>query len=205
MAGFPIRDGSGPLPDSGWEVAAWVVICITIAGAFAFFSGLDSQAYFLLTAPGDYLLSADGATEGEYLEVSDEQIEFLNAVSRRSVGLDSVAGEKVFCADARNGVIRDVHTADFVSSSTTRSVSAGCVGNPDVIIHTQPAGSAQLSAEDKSFSNEFVPEVTCIQFAEVAASPLSGQITGLRCWRVERGGDAFVQVTVLRRGAASGQ
>jgi proteasome lid subunit RPN8/RPN11 len=67
-----------------------------------------------------------------------------------------------------------------------------------MFIHTQPDGSSQLSEEDRDLESADI-DYTCIQYAEVTESALSGDLGGINCWKVVDGGESFDRVDVTLR------
>lgn len=168
-----------------------LVIVLMVAGVFVFFSGLDSQLVFLLSSPRDYLVSNDFD-----LEFKESQVDLLNAVNDRSLGVDAVASERLYCGRVRDGDVFDFRLADVIVESSLTGVRGACEGEVDLWLHTQPSGVGELSREDRDLEGR--PEFTCIQFEEVVVSPVSGVLDGVNCWRVVYGsGDpGFVMVSV---------
>lgn len=195
--GFPLRDGKGWRPDSRMELLADIVLAVLIIGAFGFSTGLDAQVQYLATAPSDYMFSSAELDEGD-LEMTEEDIQLLNSVNARSLGSDAVASERLYCAELRNGVVRNLRLADRIDSSSLTSVAGGCLGTVDVFLHTQPDGSSQLSEEDKDLESTGV-SYTCIQYSEIAASPVSGKLGGLNCWEIVDEGASFEPVDVYKK------
>jgi len=195
--GFPLRDGKGWRPDSRMELAADIVLVVLVVGAFTFFTGLDAQINYVASAPGDYMFSSAELDEGD-LEMTKDDIDLLNSVNSRSLGSDAVASERLYCAELRSGVFRNLRLADRIDSSTLTSVRGGCVGQVDAWVHTQPSGSDSLSEEDKDLESTGVG-YTCIQYSEIAVSPVSGKLNGLNCWEIIDEGASFEPVSVYRK------
>lgn len=185
-------DGKGPLPDSNLEVLAWIGIGLTVVAAFTVFSGLDAQVEYIATAPGDYLLSSTGSGSGIYF--TGDQIDLMNDASKNSLGIDAIGAERLYCGEVRNGNVRRFRLADIIESSTLTSVSGSCQAPVGVFVHSQPSGSEMLSEEDKDLESQV--GYTCIQYSEIAVSPVTGKVNGLNCWQVVQDGESFEEISV---------
>jgi len=192
--GLPWKDGSGWRPDSRAELFADIVLVFLVALMFGFFTGLDAQVQYVATAPSDYFVG--GPSDG--IEFTSESVELMNDVSSRSLGLDAVAAERLYCGEVRNGVVRDFRLADYIEDSTLTSVSGRCESPVDVWVHSQPSGSDELSEEDKSLESTGA-SYTCIQSSEIAVSPVTGELNGLTCWEIINYGESFELVSVYGR------
>jgi len=193
--GLPWKDGSGWRPDSRAELAADVVMLSLLALSFGFFTGLDAQVQYVATAPGDYIVSSQGDEQALYF--TDDSVELMNDVSSRSLGMDAVAAERLYCGEVRDSVVRNFRFADFIEDSTVTSVKGSCESPVDVWVHSQPDGSDELSAEDKDLESD--TDYTCIQSSEIAVSPVSDNLNGLKCWNIVDNGEGFNEIPVKLR------
>jgi len=176
-----VVDGEGPLPDSNWEVAAYISVGMSVALLFGFVSGLDAQVEYFVSAPGDYLSSSN--TDAERAVVfSDENVELMNSVSENSLGSDSIGSERGFCGGLRNNTVYDFRLADIIKESSRDSISFACADPFDVAVHSQPDGVKQVSEEDKDLRGEAQITYTCVQWAEISKSPVSAGVYGLSCY-----------------------
>lgn len=177
-------DGSGPLPDSNQELLAWIGIAVFVAVTFGFFTGLDAQVNYLVSAPGDYFLSN---SEEDTVVFSQEDVNGLNFASSNRVGFDSIGDEIGFCAGIRSNSVYDLRVADGFEETSRTSVTFNCAMPRSLVIHTQPDFSEGFSPEDLDYKDEFTPEVSCILYREATISPVSGKISGLNCMDVSSG------------------
>jgi len=192
--GLPWKDGSGWRPDSRAELIADIALISLVALGFGFFTGLDAQVQYLATAPGDYVFNGES---DEAVYFTSESVELMNDVGSRSVGFDAVAAERLYCGEIRNSVVRNFRLADFIQDSTLTSVKGSCQSPVDIWVHSQPSGSDELSEEDKELESD--ASYTCIQYSEVAVSPVSGNLNGLKCWSIVDQGQSFEEVPVKAR------
>jgi hypothetical protein len=185
-------DGAGPLPDSKLETLAYTGIFLFAVLLFGFFTGLDSQVNYIVTAPDDYFLSESSSNS---IYFSQTQVDLMNSVSERSVGFDAVADERLYCGEVRNKQVASFRFADSIESGSLTSVKGSCFEPVDIFVHSQPGGSNGLSMEDKDLESEV--GYTCVQFQEISVSPVSYRLNGLNCWKVVDGGEGFDRVEVF--------
>jgi len=194
LAGFPFRDGTGPLPDSRLEVLADVVLIVFVAGLFSFFTGLDAQVSFAASNPQTYFFGS-GDVDSEKVVLDQDEVDLLNSASKNRIGT-GVGDEIGFCGGIQeSGDVFDLRLAEGLETSRD-SVRFSCVKPRNFAVHTQPGGISGLSVEDKSFDGEFMPDVSCILFEELAVSPVNNRVGGLSCWSVSEDG-SFSEIPVL--------
>jgi len=199
MTGFPVRDGSGPAPDSWTEAVTWVGALLGIT-ALLVFTGLDAQIQYMVSEPGLYfsgILSFGSSSVGDVEKVvlTDEAVSGMNFASSNSLGYDSIGSERGYCSGLReDGTVYDFRLADDIESSSRTSIVFSCGTPRELTVHSQPGFSGQPSEEDMSFSGEFQPEISCIQFREITVSPFNSKVSGINCWSTENG---FNEVPVL--------
>lgn len=187
-------DGPGPLPDSNQELTAWIGIAVFVALIFGVFTGLDSQVDYALTSTSAYF-SLNQDVPSEAVVFNQESVELMNEVSERSLGLDAVASERLYCGEIRNQQVLNFRLADSIEDSSLTSVSGSCTAPVDIWVHSQPDGSSELSQEDKDLESTGA-SYTCIQFEEIGSSPLNDKLQGINCWDIVGNGDEFEPVPV---------
>jgi len=188
-------DGKGPLPDSNLEILSWISIGLLVAGGFVYFSGLDAQLEFMVSEPRNYFGLDGDFEQGSEVIFSQKDIDLMNTVTVNRLGANAVGGEVGFCGGVdSSGDVFDFRLAENLDTSLT-GVRFECVTPRSLTVHSQPFSSGDLSDEDKSFEGEFRPDVTCIQFAELSVSPVSGLVGGINCFDVDNG---FEDLEVVR-------
>lgn len=175
-------DAAGPLPDSNAELLAWLSIAGIVFISFGFFTGLDGQAEFVVDQPQQYFLSFSESDAD--LVFQREDVRFLNRVSSRAIGSDPVASERLYCLSIKEDRVTDVILADDIEQQSLTSVAGSCVENAnfevDGFVHSQPGFTSEFSEEDKSLESRDI-QVSCIQWAEITKSPVTGEVRGLNC------------------------
>jgi len=158
-----------------------------------FYTPVSGQAAFLLEDTTAYISERPDDAD---LIFPQEQVDTMNTVGQFSLGYGAFASERMYCFTVTDGLVTRFRLADYIEDSDLRSVSGGCVGNVDGFVHTQPDGFTRLSEEDKDLETDV--EYTCIQYREIAESPVSGQVNGVTCWQVSGSLDdpAFEEVEV---------
>lgn len=200
MTGFPIRDGTGPAPDSWIEAVAWFGVVLGITALFAFSTTADAQLRFLVSDAPSYLSAAESPEKG--VTFTEEQISRMRWASITSVGGSAFGDERLFCGSITDsGVVESIRLADDIRSSEIDSVSGACASrfpgqDINFFTHSQP-GSVQLSEEDRNLETP-VPYTCAIGF-EMAISPINSRVSGISCYEVLDGGESFVEVPVYAR------
>jgi hypothetical protein len=189
-------DGPGPLPDSWMELGAWFVLAMLVALTFGIFTGLDSQVDYALTSTSTYFtLNSDVPSDA--VVFSNESVDLMNEVSARSLGVNPVASERLYCGEIRNQQVVDFRLADTIDDSSLTSVSGSCIGDVDLWTHSQPDGTSSLSEEDKDLESTGA-KYTCIQFEEISTSPFNNRLNGINCWEIIGDGAGFEPVPVFQ-------
>lgn len=191
---FPLADGKGVMPDS-WREAFGYVIVIVFWGGLLVFTGVDAQIEYALTSPGSYFgLSVVDSPEESTIVFTSEQVDGLNFATKNRIGINPIGDEIGLCGGIRDGVdVYNLRVAEGFSSTSPTSVTFSCALPRDLTVHSQPGFSDGFSEEDLDYRGEFRPEVSCIQFREAVASPVSGKVSGLNCIDTESG-DTVVPV-----------
>lgn len=193
-------DGSGPLPDSYQELAAWVGIGIFVVSIFAFSTTADAQIRFMITDTTNYFSASDSPKEG--VAFTEQQISNMRWASVTSVSDSAFGDERLFCGFiTSDGNVESIRLADDIISSEFDSVSGACRSrfpsqNINFFVHSQP-GSDELSDEDRDLETS-VP-YTCIVYEEMAISPVSSKVSGISCYEVVGNGESFSEVPVYAR------
>ena len=189
-------DGPGPLPDSWMELGAWFVLAMLVALTFGIFTGLDSQVDYALTSTSAYF-TLDSDVPRDAVVFDEESVDLMNQVSSRSLGVDAIAAERLYCGEIRNQQVIDFRLADTIEDSTLTSVSGSCQGPIGIWVHSQPDGTSSLSEEDKDLESTGAG-YTCIQFEELSTSPLNDRLNGINCWEIVGDGAGFERVPVFQ-------
>lgn len=190
---LPWRDSSGPLPDTGMELFLDVVM-LFVVGSLLVFTGLDSQVEYAVS-DADAYFSLDGDVPESAVVFDRESVDLMNTVSERSLGVDAVASERLYCGEVTNQRVVNFRLADSIEDSSLRSVSGSCISPVEIWVHSQPSGSDGLSDEDKLLESTGA-EYTCIQFEQIKSSPLNSRLNGINCWDIVGNGESFEQVGV---------
>jgi len=194
--GLPWRDGKGWRPDTRAELFADIILVGFVALSFGFVSGLDAQVEYVATAPGDYFLPMEGGENSVYF--TEDSVDLMNSASKNSLGSNAIGAERLYCGELRNSVTRNFRLADVIDDSTLTSVVGSCIDPVDIWVHSQPDGNSDLSREDKDLESTGA-SYTCIQYSEIASSPITGKLNGVNCWDIVANGASFEPVNVYMR------
>lgn len=191
---LPWRDGGGALPDTGRELFFDLVMLFSLSLLFVF-TGLDAQVESAVEDTGTYFsFSSNVPDDGVVFD--QEDVDLMNTVSERSLGVDAVAAERLYCGEVTNGRVTNFRLADTIDSSTLTSVSGSCIAPVDIFVHSQPDGSESLSEQDMDLESTGT-SYTCIQYSEIVSSPFNSKLSGINCWEIVGNGEDFVRVPVF--------
>lgn len=154
-----------------------------------------------MSSPVEYFQDSETYyNETQNVTFSESQVETLNDNNDRSLGMNVVADERIYCFIIDElGNVEQIVLADSIEHSDMYSVSGGCStiqGEiPNGWLHTHPYFDEELSEADREVNDN--TDFTCIQYAEMTEG-LRGELHGVNCWYVDRGGadDEFVQLPV---------
>lgn len=180
--------GYGPLPDGRDKFLEWgfVVFTAFLFGAVMVFTGLDAQVEYALTEPGSFtgLSTVSSDSEIDKVVLNQRELDGVSFTSQNRIGMNPAGSEIGFCGGiGDDGDVFDLRLAEGFDEVSFDSVQFSCVKPYNFIGHTQP-GSSELSAEDKDFTGEIRPDVTCIVSSELTVSPVSRRVGGVDCWFV---------------------
>lgn len=174
-----------------------LVVFGVLVGGFLVVSqtSYDAQFNYFANDPVDYVTPPEGDVE---LTIQKEDVDYLNRISKRSLGIQPVAEERMLCFQVRNATIHKLHLVDKINISQIDKISGTCVypkANPvDGIIHTHPDHSSELSREDKNLEGIGL-DFTCIQYGHILEG-FQGEIRGLRCWKISEEEPRFEEITL---------
>lgn len=191
---LPWRDSGGPLPDTGSELLFDLVLLSSL-GLLLVFTGVDAQIQYAVEDTKTYF-SLNGDVPENAVVFNQESVDLMNTVSERSLGVDAVASERLYCGEVSNQRVVNFRFADDIDSSEIDMVSGSCTSPVDIFVHSQPDGLKVLSDEDRSLESPGI-SFTCIQFAEISSSPFNKELSGINCWNVLDNGEGFEQVPVF--------
>lgn len=173
-----------------WFFIITAALLVTVF--FASTPNLDSQVRF---AVSDFQAYMFGNQQDAEVVFTSGGVEKMNTISSGSLGSSPTSGERLYCGSVVNGQVTRFRLADFIEETSLTGVAGSC-RNADIFVHSQPAGSQQLSEEDRDLESQGV-SFTCVQFDKVVESPVSGEVSGINCWDINKqGATSFEMVEV---------
>lgn len=182
---------------SGVIISALVFAAITFSPI-----NIQDRLVYAVDNPSDYF-----SEPSESVKFSQSQVDLLNDVNERSIGLDVEANERLYCMvyDGSENRVEQLELVDEFIGSSRFSVEGSCgsleAGGVNAWLHTQPRFSEELSSTDKDVSRSV--DLMCIHYGEIVESS-SGKLQGINCWEVDRvpnEEDDFVEKDVVLSGS----
>lgn len=210
---LPFADGSGPLPDSIFELLFILVVAGLVAGgSFLYVQQNPAAPWQLEAAVSNLFSTATTVNESTTLTLPQEDAEYLNRAYRDlNMREGDRVGEQAYCIDLIENRM-SVQQAGTLEAreDRVRFTLDNCLFEPDAVAHFHPLGSDPvLSGPDTAVNGEsndkdtFLQmeniQISCVQAGAMTTEP--GERTqAFRCYRKPATGDIddpFPEVPVV--------